>query len=59
MDNKVSITITTDKSVKIRITSTDSAAGKEAEGLNRLIKEVKGGCSHVVSQREVRASGKK
>ena len=61
MDGKVSITITTDKPVKIRVTpdTEDGAAGKEAQGLNRLLSEVKGGNGNVVSKRETRASGKK
>jgi len=61
MDGKVSITITTDKPVKIRVTPDDEsgAAGKEAEGLKRLLDEVKGGNGNVVSQRETRTSGKK
>ena len=61
MDGKVSITITTDKPVKIRVTEGDEtvAEGKEAEGLKRLLNEVKGENGHVVSQRETRASGKK
>jgi len=60
MDGKVSITITTDKPVKIRVTPDDNGAeGKEAEGLKRLLHEVKGGKGHVVSQRETRASDKK
>lgn len=61
MDGKVSITITTDKPVKIRVTPTEEsdAEGKEAEGLKRLLHEVKGGKGNVVSQRETRASDKK
>jgi hypothetical protein len=61
MDGKVSITITTDKPVKISVTEQgdDGAADKEAEGLTRLLGAVKGGGGHVVSQRETRASGKK
>ena len=61
MDGKVSITITTDKPVKIRVTPDDGngAEGKEAEGLKRLLNEVKGGGGNVVPKRETRASGKK
>lgn len=61
MDDKVSITITTDKPVKIRVTADDDGnvtAGKEAEGLKRLLSEVKGG-SNVVSRRETRSGDKK
>jgi len=59
MDGKVSITITTDKPVKIRVTPDDGAEGKEAEGLKRLLHEVKGGSGNVVSQRETRGGDKK
>jgi hypothetical protein len=46
--DKVSITITTDKPVKIRVTPDDGSDGeveakKEAEGLNKLLNAVKGG----------------
>ena len=57
--DKVQITITTDKPVKIRVASDDSAAVEEADGLNRLLDKVKGGNGHVVSKREARPSGNK
>jgi hypothetical protein len=58
MDGKVSITITTDKPVKIRVTPAEEA-GKEAEGLKRLLKEVKGGNGHVVSSGQDKPSDKR
>ena len=59
MDGKVSITITTDKPVKIRVTPDDgSAAGKEAQGLNRLLTEVKGGNGHVAKNYESRKTAR-
>ncbi len=61
MDGKVSITITTDKPVKIRVMPDDESvtADKEAAGAGRLLKEVKGGSGHVVSKMETRSGGKR
>ena len=57
---KVSITITTDKPVKIRVTPAEETAAerKEAEGAKRLIRDVKE-AGNVVSKRETRASDKR
>lgn len=54
MDGKISITITTDKPVKIRVTPDESsvAAGKEAEGLKRLLGAVKGGDGNVANSKK-------
>ena len=62
MDDRISITITTDKPVKIRVSSQNESEksdgdGKEAAGVKRLLREVKGGSGHVVSKRETRRTG--
>jgi hypothetical protein len=61
MDGRVSITITTDKPVKIKVMPDDQndATGKEAEGLKRLLNEINGGGNNVVPKREIRANDKK
>ena len=57
MDGRVSITITTDKPITVRVTedsgrqSRDSE-GKQAAGLKRLLEEVKGGQSDVADKNQ-------
>ena len=46
MDGKVSITITSDKPITVRIT--EDGGSKETEGMKRLLNEVKGGRNDVV-----------
>lgn len=53
---KVSITITTDKPVKISVTPNDS--GAEKDGLSRLMQDVKE-VAHVVTKRQVLGNAKK
>jgi hypothetical protein len=57
---KVSITITTDKPVKIRVAPAEETAAnqKEAEGAKRLIRDVKE-AGNVVSKRETRSGDKR
>jgi hypothetical protein len=59
--DKVSITITTDKPVKIRVMPDDEKGDgdKEAEALKRLLTQVKEGGGDVVHKRETRASDKR
>jgi len=49
MQEKVSITITTDKPVKITVTP-EGGDNKEQAGLKRLLDEVKGGTNHVAKK---------
>jgi hypothetical protein len=58
MDGKVSITITTDKPITVRVTE-DGGNTKEQEGLYRLLDEVKGGNGHVAKTYERRQAAKR
>jgi len=55
--DKVSITITTDKPVKIKVEPNDESAA-EKDGLARLLRDVKGGNAHVVSSGKDKPSDK-
>jgi hypothetical protein len=54
MDGKVSITITLNKPITVRVT--EDGGGKEQEGLKRLLGEIKGGNGHVAKTYERRTA---
>ena len=58
MDGKVSITITTDKPITVRVTE-DGDSSSEKEGLKRLLDEVKGGSGHVAEKYERRQTAER